>query len=57
MSPPKKIPLEDWEGFKALMEKSNIQDKDLILRVLAIMYSDPEVREREIKTFHLHLQK
>jgi tetratricopeptide (TPR) repeat protein len=39
---------EDWEGFKALMEKSSIQDKDLILRVLA-MYSDPEVREREIK--------
>jgi len=39
---------EDWEGFKALMEKSNIQDKDLILRVLA-MYSDPEVREHEIK--------
>jgi Flp pilus assembly protein TadD len=39
---------EDWEGFKELMEKSNIQDKDLILRVLA-MYSDPEVREREIK--------
>ena len=39
---------EDWEGFKALMEKSNIQDKDLILRVLA-MYADPEVREREIK--------
>lgn len=39
---------EDWEGFKKLMEKSNIQDKDLILRVLA-MYSDPEVREREIK--------
>ncbi len=39
---------EDWEGFKALMEKSTIQDKDLILRVLA-MYADPEVREREIK--------
>lgn len=39
---------EDWEGFKALMEKSSIQDKDLILRVLA-MYTDPEVREREIK--------
>ncbi len=39
---------EDWEGFKQLMEKSNIQDKELILRVLA-MYSDPEVREREIK--------
>lgn len=39
---------EDWEGFKAEMEKSNIQDKDLILRVLS-MYNDPEVREREIK--------
>jgi Tfp pilus assembly protein PilF len=39
---------EDWEGFKALMEKSDIQDKDLILRVLS-MYTDPEVREREIK--------
>ncbi len=39
---------EDWEGFKVLMQKSTIQDKDLILRVLA-MYTDPEVREREIK--------
>ncbi len=39
---------EDWEGFKELMENSNIQDKELILRVLS-MYSDPEVREREIK--------
>ena len=39
---------EDWEGFKELMEKSNIQDKELILRVLS-MYQDPEVREREIK--------
>ena len=39
---------EDWEGFKTLMQKSNIQDKDLILRVLS-MYNDPEVREREIK--------
>ncbi len=39
---------EDWDGFKQLMEKSNIQDKELILRVLS-MYSDPEVREREIK--------
>ena len=39
---------EDWEGFKEMMEKSNIQDKELILRVLS-MYSDPEVREREIK--------
>lgn len=39
---------EDWDGFKELMEKSNIKDKDLILRVLS-MYNDPEVREREIK--------
>lgn len=39
---------EDWLGFKELMEKSNIQDKELILRVLS-MYNDPEVREREIK--------
>ena len=39
---------EDWDGFKELMEKSSIQDKELILRVLS-MYADPEVREREIK--------
>jgi Flp pilus assembly protein TadD len=39
---------EDWEGFKQLMEKSNIQDKDLILRVLA-MYTDPNVREKQIR--------
>lgn len=39
---------EDWEGFKALMEQSSIQDKELILRVLS-MYSDPVVREKEIK--------
>lgn len=39
---------QDWEGFKELVEKSNIQDKDLILRVLS-MYSDSERREREIK--------
>ncbi len=39
---------EDWEGFKTAVENSNIQDKDLILRVLS-MYSDPDVREKEIK--------
>lgn len=39
---------EDWEGFKELVEQSNIQDKELILRVLS-MYQDPEQREREIK--------
>ncbi len=39
---------EDWDGFKKLMEASEIQDKELILRVLS-MYSDPIVREKEIK--------
>jgi tetratricopeptide (TPR) repeat protein len=39
---------EDWEGFKKLMEESDIQDKELILRVLS-MYSDPVVREKEIR--------
>lgn len=39
---------QDWEGFKEAVEKSDIQDKDLILRVLS-MYSDPAVRESEIK--------
>jgi len=39
---------EDWDGFKALMEKSDIKDKELVLRVLS-MYSDPNVREKEIK--------
>jgi len=43
-----KTTTEDWEGFKKLVEQSNIEDKDLILRVLS-MYSDPEVREKEIK--------
>jgi Flp pilus assembly protein TadD len=43
-----KYTAEDWEGFKELMEESSIQDKELILRVLN-MYSDPEVREREIR--------
>ena len=39
---------QDWEGFKEAMENSDIEDKDLILRVLS-MYSDPDVREQEIK--------
>jgi tetratricopeptide (TPR) repeat protein len=39
---------EDWEGFQQLVRESNIQDKDLILRVLS-MYSDPAVRESEIR--------
>ncbi len=39
---------EDWEGFQELVSASNLQDKDLIIRVLS-MYSDPAVREKEIK--------
>jgi len=39
---------EDWDGFKELMQASEISDKELILRVLS-MYSDPVVREKEIK--------
>lgn len=42
------ITAEDWEGFRKAMENSNIQDKDLVLRVLS-MYSDPEEREAQIK--------
>lgn len=43
-----KYTAQDWEGFQELVSKSNIQDKDLVLRVLS-MYSDPEQREKEIK--------
>ena len=39
---------EDWEGFKELVQASNIQDKDVILRVLS-MYKDPDERERQIR--------
>lgn len=39
---------EDWEGFQQLVEKSNIQDKELIISVLK-MYPDPERREQEIR--------
>ena len=39
---------EDWDGFKAALEASDVQDKEMILRVLS-MHSDPVVREQEIK--------
>lgn len=42
------VTAQDWEGFQKAMEESNIQDKDLVLRVLS-MYSDPEEREAQIK--------
>jgi outer membrane protein OmpA-like peptidoglycan-associated protein/Tfp pilus assembly protein PilF len=42
-----KYTAEDWEGFQELISKSNLQDKDVILRVLS-MYQDPEEREQQI---------
>lgn len=39
---------EDWDGFQKLVAASNIQDKDVILRVLS-MYQDPEEREQQIR--------
>jgi Flp pilus assembly protein TadD len=44
-----KYTAEDWEGFQELVQASNIQDKDVILRVLS-MYQDPEEREQQIKS-------
>ena len=43
-----KYTAQDWEGFQELVQASNIQDKDVILRVLS-MYKDPEERETQIK--------
>lgn len=43
-----KYTAEDWEGFKELVSKSELPDKELILRVLS-MYDDPEEREMQIK--------
>ena len=39
---------QDWEGFQELVQASDIQDKDSILRVLS-MYKDPQEREQQIK--------
>lgn len=43
-----KYTAEDWEGFQELVSRSNLPDKELILRVLS-MYEDPEQREEQIK--------
>ena len=43
------ITAEDWAGFQELMENSNMQDKELVLSVLARV-EDPEARENEIKS-------
>ncbi len=39
---------EDWDGFQQLVSESNIQDKEVILRVLS-MYKDPAEREQQIR--------
>jgi Tfp pilus assembly protein PilF len=44
-----KYTAEDWDGFQELVAASNIQDKDVILRVLS-MYKDPEEREKQIRS-------
>ena len=43
-----KYTAQDWEGFQELVKASDIQDKDVILRVLS-MYKDPQEREQQIK--------
>ena len=43
-----KFTAEDWDGFQQLVSESNIQDKDVILRVLS-MYQDPAEREAQIR--------
>ena len=39
---------QDWDGFQKLVAASNLQDKDVILRVLS-MYEDPQEREQQIR--------
>lgn len=47
-----KYTAEDWEGFQELVAQSNIQDKEVIIRVLS-MYKDPEEREQQIRNLSL----
>lgn len=42
------VTAEDWDGFQKAIAASDIQDKQLVLRVLS-MYTDPEEREAQIK--------
>lgn len=47
---------EDWEGFKQLVAVSDIQDKDVIIRVLE-MYKDPAEREQQIRNMSAGFQE
>lgn len=51
-----KYTAEDWDGFQELVSQSNIQDKDVILRVLS-MYKEPEEREIQIKNMSAVFQE
>lgn len=51
-----KYTAEDWDGFQELVSQSNIQDKDVILRVLS-MYKEPEEREAQIKNMSAVFQE
>ena len=52
----KRYTAEDWEGFQELVKASNIQDKDVILRVLSL-YTDPEEREQQIRNLSAGFQE
>jgi len=47
---------EDWDGFKQLVAVSDIQDKDVIIRVLE-MYKDPAEREQQIRNMSAGFQE
>ena len=47
---------QDWEGFQKLVAASNLQDKDVILRVLS-MYQDPQEREQQIRNMSAGFQE
>ena len=51
-----KYTAQDWEGFQRLVAASNIQDKNVILRVLS-MYKDPEEREQQIRNMSAGFQE
>ena len=52
----KRYTAEDWDGFQELVKASNIQDKEVILRVLS-MYPDPEEREKQIRNLSAGFQE
>ncbi len=47
---------QDWDGFQRLVQVSNLQDKDVILRVLS-MYKDPQEREEQIRNMSAGFQE